>query len=136
MKTLEQERMKKAYEFVSNVKENYKEIRSEYSSLAKKLPSMIVHNGLITTIVFLRSKAGRRKDGRGGNNITPHGKLLEQLLSYLKDRSLIESEEYESFINKTENMEIEEYMFITQDVLAFATWLKRIAEGEIEDEGT
>jgi CRISPR/Cas system CMR-associated protein Cmr5 small subunit len=31
--------------------------------------------------------------------------------------------------------EVQEYRFITKRVLDFSQWLKRVAEGEIEDEG-
>lgn len=130
MRSLDQERMKKAYEFVQDVKQNHSNIKSEYASLAKKLPAMIVNNGLITTMVFLRSKAKKKED----KNITAHEKLLDQLLIYLKDRNLCEDSRYESFRKYMEDVDIEEYLLLTQDVLVFATWLKRIAEGEIEDE--
>ena len=133
MRSLDQERMKKAYEFVQDVKQNHSGIASEYSSLAKKLPAMIVNNGLITTIVFLRSKTKKKKEEE---KTTANEKLLEQLLSYIVNGNQDTDKKYEIFRKCVEDMDIEEYLFLTQDVLAFATWLKRIAEGEIEDEKT
>ncbi len=135
MRSLDQERMRKAYEFVQDVKQNHSGIANEYSSLAKKLPAMIVNNGLITTMVFLRSKAKKKKEEEG-EKTTANEKLLEQLLSYIISENQDTDSKYEIFRKRVENMDIEEYLFLTQDVLAFATWLKRIAEGEIEDEKT
>lgn len=132
MKILEQVRMKKAYEFVKDVKDNHPDIEKDYGRLAKKLPAMIVSNGLITTMAFLRAK--KSKSG-GKNRINAHEKLLCQLLSYMKERRLgIDSDSYEDFRKQITDMEFEEYLLITQEVLAFAVWLKRIAEGEIKDE--
>ena len=127
MKSLEQERMKKAYDFVEDIKNNHKDIKKEYLSLVRKLPAMIVHNGLITTFVFLKSKEGKE------NKDTAHKELLNHLILYLES-SGVDINSYESFKERMGDIELEEYLFITQDVLAFATWLKRIAEGEIEDE--
>ncbi len=127
MKSLEQERMKKAYEFVEDIKNNHENIKKEYLSLVRKLPAMIVHNGLITTLVFLKSKEGKE------NKDTAHKELLKHIISYLVNRGM-DINSYESFKERMGDIELEEYLFITQDVLAFATWLKRIAEGEIEDE--
>lgn len=133
MRSLDQERMRKAYEFVQDVKQNHSSIANEYSSLAKKLPAMIVNNGLITTMVFLRSKTKKKKEEE---KTTANEKLLEQLLSYIVNGNQDTDKKYEIFRKCVEDMDIEEYLFLTQDVLAFATWLKRIAEGEIEDEKT
>ncbi|EDP75976.1 type III-B CRISPR module-associated protein Cmr5 [Hydrogenivirga sp. 128-5-R1-1] len=127
MKSLEQERMKKAYEFVKDMKNKDIKKKKEYLSLVRKLPAMIVHNGLITTFVFLKSKEGKE------NKDTVHKELLKHLIFYLESRGM-DINSYESFKERMGDIELEEYLFVTQDVLAFATWLKRIAEGEIEDE--
>ena len=124
MQNSEQQRMKKAYKYVCIAKEEEK-IESKYAALAKRLPSMIVHNGLITTIVFLKSK---EKNEEGATKL-----LLSQLVEYLS-KELKTENKYDAVITKLHNIDLIDYIRISNEMVAFSTWLKRIAEGEIEDE--
>ena len=124
MKSVEQERMKKAYNYVMRVKDS--NIEGKYASLAKKLPAMIVQNGLVTTIAFLKAKA------KEGNE---HGILLSQLCEYM-DEKLGRTGTGRTLITYLQDISLEEYLYISQEAIAFATWLKRIAEGELKDESS
>ncbi len=123
MRMKEQIRAEKAYKFVQEVKE--KPFEDKYKSLAKRLPEMITHNGLLSTLSFLKSKG---KD--------EHKLLLKHICEYLGKELSLERREYESLKEALINMDMERYMFISQEAVYFAIWLKRIAEGELKDEGS
>ncbi len=122
VKNLEQERMKTAYERVMCVKG--KSFESRYSTLAKKLPAMINQNGLLTTLAFLKSKGE-----------SEHEQIIGDICKYLSRRFGNESLSYESLIKRLLESDITMYLFYTQEVLSFAVWLKRIAEGELKEGG-
>ena len=145
VKTLEQKRALYAWDVINKLKqkENFKSDR--ILSLFRKLPSMIMHNGLITTTAFLKSKSiskGTLKD---------EGAVLYALEYYMHHRlekkeipEKLESDKFEkSKVESTHkyysqellNMDFSRYRLETAEALRIAQWLKRIAEGEIEDEG-
>lgn len=108
-----------AYECVKEVKGS--EFESKYASHARKLPSMIVHNGLLTTCAFIRAKA---KD-KGWQEIENHIKrYLERL----------EGKKVDSLVKFFAELDFASYRLYTKRVLYFAEWLKRIAEGELKYE--
>ncbi|MFZ8860063.1 MAG: type III-B CRISPR module-associated protein Cmr5 [Thermocrinis sp.] len=111
-----------AYECVKEVKG--KEFASKYLSYARKLPSMIIYNGLLTTVAFAKTKA-KKEDA--------WEKLLEHLKEFLRREGINQGNK--DLIEFLSEREVQEYRFITKRVLDFSLWLKRIAEGEIEDEG-
>jgi CRISPR-associated protein Cmr5 len=111
-----------AYECVKEVKG--KEFASKYLAYARKLPSMIIYNGLLTTVAFAKAKA-KKEDA--------WEKLLEHLKEFLRREGI--NQDNEDLIEFLSEREVQEYRFITKRVLDFSLWLKRIAEGEIEDEG-
>ena len=111
-----------AYECVKEVKG--KEFASKYLSYARKLPSMIIYNGLLTTVAFAKTKA-KKEDA--------WEKLLEHLKEFLRREGI--NQDNKDLIEFLSEREVQEYRFITKRVLDFSLWLKRIAEGEIEDEG-
>ncbi len=131
MRSKVQELAQLAYECVKQVKneakkmdEKGKDFASRYLSYAKKLPSMIIYNGLLTTVAFAKAKA-KKEDA--------WEKLLEHLKEFLRREGI--NKDNEDLIEFLSKLEVQEYRFITKRVLDFSLWLKRIAEGEIEDEG-
>ena len=167
VRTLEQKRAEYAWKVISTLKDlkvlvkkedNKTEERSKYNqekllTLFRKLPSMIMHNGLVTTLVFLRSKSVSNKE------IKEEGVVLYSLIYYLqqvkehgndskynqardevggklKNLSTRElEEEYKAYFQNLFKKSFTEYRYETKKALNIAQWLKRIAEGEIEDEG-
>jgi len=111
-----------AYECVGGVKNE--DFASKYLAYAKKLPSMIIYNGLLTTVAFAKAKA-KKEDA--------WEKLLEHLKEFLRREGI--NQDNKDLIEFLSELEVQEYRFITKRVLDFSLWLKRIAEGEIEDEG-
>jgi CRISPR-associated protein Cmr5 len=122
MRSKVQELAQLAYECVKEVKG--KDFASRYLAYARKLPSMITYNGLLTTVAFAKTKAKKEDAWR---------KLLEHLEKFLsKERIKQDNKDLIEFLSERE---VQEYRFITKRVLDFSQWLKRVAEGEIEDEG-
>ncbi len=119
MKSMLQKVAGLAYECVAEVKG--KGFEGKYSSHARKLPSMIVHNGLLTTCAFIRSK----------QNDEAWKMIEEHIKRYLKE---IESKQVDSLVKFFSGLDLKEYRLYTRKVLYFAQWLKRVAEGELKDE--
>jgi CRISPR-associated protein, Cmr5 family len=131
MRSKVQELAQLAYECVKEVKDEAKKMdkkgkdfASRYLAYARKLPSMIIYNGLLTTIAFAKTKAKKEY---------AWGKLLEHLEKFLRKEGI--KQDNKDLIEFLSEREVQEYRFITKRVLDFSLWLKRIAEGEIEDEG-
>jgi CRISPR-associated protein Cmr5 len=133
-----------AYECVKEVKD--KQFASKYLSYAKKLPSMIIYNGLLTTVAFAKAKAkkasakaevkeGEKDKGEQGKKVEALAwkMLLGHLEKFLAEEGI--KQENKDLIEFLFELEVQEYRFITKRVLDFSLWLKRIAEGEIEDAG-
>jgi CRISPR-associated protein Cmr5 len=115
-----------AYECVGGVKNE--DFASKYLAYAKKLPSMIIYNGLLTTVAFAKTKAKK-----GSTEGKAWEKLLEHIGEFLRNEGInLGGKDLIEFLSERE---VQEYRFITKRVLDFSLWLKRIAEGEIEDEG-
>ena len=125
IKTLEQGRAKFAYDCAVEGSK-----KKEYSRYVKKIPMLIKTNGLGATFAFMLSKNGTYKF------------IGEQILEWLKeDKKNIfpRIKEIKSF--KDLNKEIillnsQDYRIVTIEVLAFLNWLRRFAEGLIEEEDT
>lgn len=109
--------------------EPYKKLNylSDYSSHAKRLPQMIISNGLIPTLAFYKSK----------------GKDRGQIYGDIDEIMEIMFEPYKVWKNNKKGYLLLEYLpesdfnilrLATVEALAIAEWLKRIVEVEIEDE--
>jgi len=131
-----------AYECVKEVKG--KEFASKYLAYARKLPSMIIYNGLLTTVAFAKTKARKayakaevkegKKDKKEKNiEVLAWKILLEHLEKFLNEEGI--KQDNKDLIQFLSELEVQEYRFINKRVLEFSQWLKRVAEGEIEDEG-
>jgi len=124
MRTLKQEYASIALKFVEEVRN--KNFKKEYLSRVKKLPSMITHNGLLTALTFLYSKA------KGNFNNNADGVILRHLVEFLSKRE----ENVEDFIKRlAEGTDSKGLLLYTKRALQLSQWLKRIAEGTLE-EGT
>jgi len=153
MKSKVQELAQLAYKCVKQVKDEAKKMNkkgkdfgSKYLSYARKLPSMIIYNGLLTTVAFAKAKAkkastkveakeeekGKREQGEKVEALA-WKMLLGHLEKFLNEEGI--KQENKDLIEFLSELEVQEYRFITKRVLDFSLWLKRVAEGEIEDEG-
>jgi len=86
---------------------------SEYKNLVKGLGAMIIQNGLLATLLFLKSKD------------KPHHKaVMEDIFEFMKLRG----------IPNPQNMQYDEsrYLRLTSEVLEMNKWLRRYADILIE----
>lgn len=140
---LEKGRAEIAYKCVLEVKENYssnRSIQSDYRSYVKKIPQMILSNGLGQTLVFIVSKKQKEKSkdqpGSENNPKNAYDLIYKQLIEYMKSEHTAGIQMPQ---DKTELVEwviscnSTEYRYITQEILAFLNWLRRFVEGMIEE---
>ncbi len=125
---LEKGRAEFAYERVKDAisKLNAKQ-QKEYRSYVRKIPTMILTNGLGQTLAFVKAKSEK------GN---AYELIYEQLTAYLRSNSTarISMPPGENDLVKwVISCDSKDYRYITQELLAFLNWLKRFAEGMIED---
>ncbi len=124
-KRLEQGRVEFAYKCAEEG--NGLEKKTEYKSYVKKIPMLIKSNGIGATFAYINSKA---KDGNA------YELIYQQVAEWLKiePKSLFA----ERLINNEDltkaiiSLDSTEYRTLTNEVLAFFTWLKRFADGLIE----
>ncbi len=146
-KTLEQKRALYAWNVIDKLKKAEAFGNDRILSLFRRLPAMIMHNGLITATSFLKSKSISK------GKIKEEGAVLYALENYLVyrlehngdlptdakgieniDKRILE-DTHARYIKELLNMEFPLYRVEAMEALYIAQWLKRIAEGEIEDEG-
>jgi len=200
VKTLEQKRARYAFDCIKEFKmlNSHKSLskkisEKDYANQLRKLPSMIMQNGLLTTLVFLKSKSEVKFNDKNEKwTLNDEAIVLYQLVRYLdqlvepkdkenkdkgkeKDEStisinlkniarvdlknidisrirtyltdeykydnkqdkieMVRESEYTKLINSLLDNSFSHYRVITSEALRISQWLKRIAEGEIEDEG-
>ena len=118
----------------------------KYKSYVKKVSSMIVSNGLGQTLAFVLSKRQKlkKKDrqtynpGSSENPKNAYDLIYQQLTEYMKSAhtARVRMPQNENDLVKwVINCDSSKYRYITQEILAFLAWLKRFAEGLIEEEG-
>ncbi|MCC7201904.1 MAG: type III-B CRISPR module-associated protein Cmr5 [Nitrospirae bacterium] len=117
IKSKEQERAKKAWELANSVSVG---IIDKYSSLAKSAPVMILTNGLGQTLAFFISKSN------GKNEYT----LLYRHINEWLDDNISWTPNNEignDLIEKVINEKSQIYRMVTEETLAFLSWIKRFA---------
>lgn len=119
--TQEQKRAAKAWDYVTAVRgKNYE---GQYGGWAKRLPALVLTNGLGQTLAFLRAK------GKGPGNAPQT--LYQHISEWVIDQvgpgtgSLLE------WLLKQDSST---YRRATTETLAFLNWLKRFAEAELKIE--
>lgn len=114
LRTLNQERATYALNKIKTDADNIE--KDKYKSYAEKLPAMIVNNGLAPTLAFIKQQ------GEGA---------WQQIYCHLKDwlceRKLCNGDLLEDVLK----MDAAQYRRCTREALAFAEWLKRIAQVEL-----
>lgn len=115
MKTIDQIRAQFAWERVQ-------EPSKEYKNLAKSLPALIMSNGLMQTLAFLKAK--------GANE---HERLLKDILSWLQHEEMrllgnSDSGFAEAMQIMTTTMDALTYQRATEEALAVLKWIRYLAQ--------
>ncbi|OWY22616.1 type III-B CRISPR module-associated protein Cmr5 [Sphingobacteriales bacterium UPWRP_1] len=138
IKHIENEIAVKAFKFAEQGKEIYdaakakktaqvgsEEYKDEkYKSYVKKLPAMIQNNGLGVTFAFILSKKAASNKPKNAYDL-----IYQQISEYLQDD--IGSTDLAKHIIAQNS---QEYRALTKKVLSLLSWLKRFADGLIDDE--
>lgn len=121
-KTTEQRRAKAAWEAVERVRADKKEYAEDYGGTVKKLPMMIITNGLGQALAFLKAK-GKGKDNQ-----------YEAVFGHVSVWVVTELKWEGDLLSEVVNRDSHDYRRATTEALAFVGWLKRFAEAYLVKE--
>lgn len=109
------------------VDEGDDKIQKNYRSIVRRIPQMILSNGLGQTLAFIYSK----KKDRNAFKL-----LYDQLAEYLKSNTTIRIQMPNNveLIEWVISLKSFEYRYVTEEILSFLTWLRKFTEGMIEAE--
>ena len=127
-KFLKKEEYEKLKDKEKKVVDKYKDLLKNYRSYSRRLPSMILSNGLGQTLAFVHEKKKGEKNA--------YAILYNQLTAYMKSNSSIRIPMPSNgcdLLKWVISCKSEDYRYITQELLAFLNWLRRFAEGLIEE---
>lgn len=138
LKGIENGRAEFAFLCAKEAKDKFKKNASDYKSYAKNIPMMIKTNGLGATLAFILSKskdkAENGKYSKGQSYMLIYEQVKEWLNSDQKKYLLEKADEKENeLVNKVISLESTPYRAVTIEVLALFNWLRRFADGLIED---
>ncbi len=119
--TLEQQRAQQAWNDIQSVVKRSDDFKKKYGSLARRVPMLVLTNGLGQTLAFLRAK---------GNE---HTTLLEHLSTWTMSQVAPGASERD-LLTWVLNNDSAAYRRATAEALAYLTWLKRFAEAELPTE--
>ncbi|MEO0229621.1 MAG: type III-B CRISPR module-associated protein Cmr5 [candidate division WOR-3 bacterium] len=111
-KTLNQER---ASFILKKVKE-FKGDENRFKAEARRVSSLIISNGLLPTLAFLKSKEERKP-------------VYDIIAQWLKHKGLCKNDALEELLNS----DAVKLRLATMEALELANWLKRIVEIEIRE---
>ena len=129
--TLDQKRAQRAWEDIQEVKQRSLGFRKKYGSLARRVPMLVLTNGLGQTLAYLVSKAKFHEKDRG-EEAQASGELFEHLSRWTM------SQIAPNFNGKLLLWILQNdstgYRRATTEALAYLSWLKRFAEAELPTE--
>lgn len=127
-KTLEQQRATRAWECVDEVTSKSQDFKKKYGSLARKVPTLILTNGLGQTLAFLKAKG---KNHPADEHTVLFRHLSRWVLSQVAPSSPATNGDLLQWVLQNDSAS---YRRATVEALAFLTWLKRFAEAELPAE--
>lgn len=105
----------------------------KYKSYVKKIPMLIKTNGLGSTLAFIKSK--RKKTGENSDPKNAYDLIYQQIKQWLVDeKKLLNIGKDDDLVEKIISLDSPMYRAITNEVLSLFNWLKRFADGLIEDD--
>ena len=118
IRRLEQKRAEQAWRCIQDINNRKNDFWAEYRGTVKKVPSLILTNGLGQTLAYLKSKGG------------VEGEIYNHLQEWLCNGWVITwwngkgAELIDRLMRKSSN----KYRMVTREALLFLTWLKRFAD--------
>jgi len=125
-RTLSQERADFALKVIKKYEKEHN--AREYSSIIKRLPAMILQNGLGQSIAFLLAKS---KDNKG--NPQPQGFVYQDLSKWIIDR--VYKEPSKGLIDHIISNNSRKYQQAQYEALALLNWMKKFADAFLPKEG-
>jgi len=120
MQTLQQRYAQQVYQKVKWVEQNWSSQQGkEYGTMALKLPVLVRQAGLVQALTFV---AARGKDSQK--------RLLEDLAGVLGFNS------GDNLLQQAQQAQLEDYMYLTRQVLWALEWFKRFAQAILKVEPT
>ncbi len=127
--TLDQKRAKRAWEDIQKVNglpAEFNGLKKSYGSLARRVPMLILTNGLGQTLAYLRSK--------GKDDPKKEHYIIFQQLSYWTMSQVAPESQNQSLLDWVLQTDSTAYRRATAEALAYLSWLKRFAEAELPTE--
>jgi len=122
-----------AYNCVRKIANNT-EIAQKYKSYSKRIMAMIRVNGLLATVSFIKGSISDKPDGKA------YKQLYVDMENWLKHKECPANFAYKEregeLIDVLVSLSSDEYRVITKEIMEFANWLRRFAEGMIKDDGS
>lgn len=131
---IEQRRSNQAWQTIQSIKNTQNvALEKEYRTLARNLNTLIQVNGLGQTLGFLKAKGG-------SHSSRAHYLLLQHLTNWMQEHfytpnSAIMRSGHDGLLRwlMHEQTSSADYRRATTECLAFANWLRRFAEGELQE---
>jgi CRISPR-associated protein Cmr5 len=127
-RTLEQERAQQAWACVQEVTNKAQEFKKKYGSLARKVPMLVLTNGLGQTLAFLKAKG---KNDPADEHTVLFRHLSSWVLSQVASSTPASNGDLLQWVLQNDSAA---YRRATTEALAFLAWLKRFAEAELPTE--
>lgn len=132
--TLDQQRANQAWNDIQSVANRPDEFKKKYGSLARKVPMLVLTNGLGQTLAFVVSKAKfKEQPQKRGPDAQAHGELFNHLSSWTM-RQVAPNIHNQNLLDWVLNSNSNAYRQATTEALAYLVWLKRFAEAELPTE--
>jgi len=123
-----QRRAQHAWTKVNEAKHNERIDEGKYQTWAQKLPSLISQCGILPTLAFLQAKKGEQASVGEA--------CAEWLLNANGGAALVPwTREQDDIISRLMNEDSRVYRAAQAEAIRWAIWLKRFAEGYLEDVG-
>jgi CRISPR-associated protein Cmr5 len=127
-KTLEQQRAQQAWMCVQEVTSKPLDFKKKYGSLARKVPMLVLTNGLGQTLAFLKEKG---KNDPADEHTVLFRHLSSWVLSQVDPSAAASNGDLLRWVLQNDSAA---YRRATMEALAFLTWLERFAEAELPTE--
>ena len=110
MQTQEQKRAEYAWECVLGQNRDYR-------NLVKSAPAMVMTNGLMQTLAFLKGKGKEH-----------HIALLKHVSKWLVEKNMVKNSKFSQIMDDLSSLDSISYQRATEETLAMLRWLRHLAD--------